>query len=135
MLFLALLVVVVVVVVVFFSGHTKASIFHPFATMSPPEPTAMKYKTTRGGITGASFQEALLSGYAPDGGLFVPEILPNFTPEVIRSWAGMSYPQLAKMILRQFVSPEELNDQELTGGLSVLGCCKLLAHQTHFLPH
>ena len=76
----------------------------------------MKYKTTRGGITGVSFQEALLSGYALDGGLFVPETVPHFTPAEIRAWAAMSYPQLVEMFLRQFVSPEELTDQEITGG-------------------
>ena len=80
----------------------------------------MKYKTTRGGITGVSFQEALLSGYALDGGLFVPETVPHFTLEEIRSWAAMSYPQLVEMFLRQFVSHEELTSQEIAGGSTVL---------------
>ena len=75
----------------------------------------MKYRTTRGGIKGATFQQALLSGYAPDGGLFVPENLPSFTREEIRSWVGLSYPQLLEKFVRIFISPEELSSQEIHG--------------------
>ena len=79
----------------------------------------MKYRTTRGGIKGATFQQALLSGYAPDGGLFVPENLPSFTREEIRSWVGLSYPQLLEKFMRIFISPEELSSQEIHGAFLV----------------
>ena len=75
----------------------------------------MKYQTTRGGIKGASFQQALLSGFVPDGGLFVPESLPRFTREEIRSWVGLSYPQLVEKLMRFFIAPEELSSQEIHG--------------------
>ena len=39
----------------------------------------MKYRSTRGGDA-VSLDEALLRGIAPDGGLFLPEVLPQFTP-------------------------------------------------------
>jgi len=38
----------------------------------------MRYVSTRGGVTGASFTDVLLSGLASDGGLFVPETWPQF---------------------------------------------------------
>ena len=76
---------------------------------------SIKYQTTRGAIKGASFQQALLSGFAPDGGLFVPESLPRFTRDEIRSWVGLSYPQLVEKLMRFFIAPEELSSQEIHG--------------------
>ena len=45
-----------------------------------------------------SFEEALLSGYAPDGGLFVPSKIPSIN-ERLQVLSEMSYPQLAYEIL------------------------------------
>jgi threonine synthase len=39
----------------------------------------MKYKSTRGGVKGLSFQEAVLSGLADDEGLLIPDHIPNVT--------------------------------------------------------
>ena len=58
----------------------------------------MKYVSTRGGVCGVSFQEALLSGYAPDGGLYVPESLPKLSSSELQSWAGLSYPQVVEKL-------------------------------------
>ena len=35
----------------------------------------IKYVSTRGGIAPVAFDEAVLSGFASDGGLFVPETI------------------------------------------------------------
>ena len=48
----------------------------------------MKYISTRGSAPALSFEDVLLTGLAPDGGLYVPEVLPRFTHEEIASWAG-----------------------------------------------
>lgn len=80
----------------------------------------MRYQSTRGGVKGASFEEVLLSSFAPDGGLYVPESLPRFRPEQMRAWAGLSYPQLVEKVLPLFVSPEELSPQEIHGELLML---------------
>ena len=74
---------------------------------------AMKYRSTRGGAEGASFSEVLLSSYAPDGGLYVPETLPRIGREQLRAWTALDYPQLLLEILSLFVSPEELSPQEM----------------------
>ena len=37
----------------------------------------MKYISTRGGVEPKSFEDVVLTGLAEDGGLFVPEQLPN----------------------------------------------------------
>ena len=75
----------------------------------------MKYKTTRGGLSGVSFRGALLSGYAPDGGIFVPESLPSFSQKDFAAMAGLSYPQLVERLLPYFVSADELAPQEISG--------------------
>lgn len=66
----------------------------------------MKYISTRGQAPAASFEEVLLTGLAPDGGLYVPETLPQFSKEEIASWAGASYTELALEIIRPFVNGE-----------------------------
>jgi len=63
----------------------------------------MKYISTRGGCEPKSFEDVILTGLAPDGGLFVPEELPHFSKDEIASWAGLSYEELALKIMTPFV--------------------------------
>ncbi len=63
----------------------------------------MKYISTRGDATPLSFEEVVLTGLAPDGGLYVPETLPTFSQEEIASWAGLSYQDLAFKVITPFV--------------------------------
>lgn len=66
----------------------------------------MKYISTRGGVAPQTFEQVLLTGLAPDGGLFVPESLPRFSTEEIASWRALSYPELALKIVSPFVAGE-----------------------------
>jgi threonine synthase len=50
----------------------------------------------------SSFDEVLLAGLAPDGGLYVPERIPVFSPEEIAGFAGLSYAALAARIVGVF---------------------------------
>ena len=60
----------------------------------------MKYKSTRDGSSKEyTFEEALFSGYAPDGGLFVPESLPSIAAEDLVNWSTLSYPELVFVVL------------------------------------
>ena len=63
----------------------------------------MKYISTRGGGQPKSFEEVILTGLAPDGGLYVPEQLPNFSAQEIASWSALSYQELALKIISPFV--------------------------------
>ncbi len=63
----------------------------------------MKYISTRGKSPALNFEEVLLTGLAPDGGLYVPETLPSFSQQEIASWAGLSYTDLAFKIVQPFV--------------------------------
>lgn len=64
---------------------------------------AIRYISTRGLAPALNFEEVLLAGLASDGGLYVPETLPCFTPEQIRDFRGMAYNKLAFQILMPFV--------------------------------
>ena len=63
----------------------------------------MKYISTRGKSPALNFEEVLLTGLAPDGGLYVPETLPKYSQQEIASWAGLSYSDLAFKIVQPFV--------------------------------
>lgn len=64
----------------------------------------MRFVSTRGGVEPKSFEDVILTGLAPDGGLFVPEQIPQFTQQEIASWAGLSYQDLALKVMTPFVA-------------------------------
>jgi threonine synthase len=63
----------------------------------------VKYISTRGAAPALGFEDVLLTGLAPDGGLYVPETLPRYTQEEIASWAGLPYSILAFNVMYPFV--------------------------------
>jgi threonine synthase len=64
----------------------------------------MKYISTRGGVSPQNFEDVVLTGLAPDGGLFVPETLPSYSKAEIASWATLSYTELAFKVMAPFVN-------------------------------
>ncbi len=65
----------------------------------------MRYISTRGHGP-VSFNETLLAGLAPDGGLFVPADLPYFPSSVLARCGDLSYADLAQVLLSPFVEGE-----------------------------
>ncbi|ANT61727.1 threonine synthase [Salipiger sp. CCB-MM3] len=63
----------------------------------------MRYISTRGKAPALNFEEAMLSGLARDGGLYVPETVPVMTPGDIRALNGLSYEEVAFRVMRPFV--------------------------------
>ncbi len=63
----------------------------------------MKYISTRGQISPIYFQDAVMMGLADDGGLVVPESIPNVSDK-LAAWSELSYPELAYEIIRLFVT-------------------------------
>jgi len=64
----------------------------------------VKYISTRGGGDPQSFDQVLLTGLAPDGGLYIPQQLPQFSADEIGSWAGLAYHELAFRVISPFVA-------------------------------
>ncbi len=66
----------------------------------------MKYVSTRGQAPTLGFSDALLAGLARDGGLYLPQDYPQFSPEQIRALRGKSYVDIALAVLSPFVDGE-----------------------------
>ena len=63
----------------------------------------MKYLSTRGQSPAVSFSEAVRIGLAPDGGLYLPETLPDISGDLER-WAGLGYADLCFEFMRAFAT-------------------------------
>ena len=63
----------------------------------------MRYISTRGLAPVLDFPGALLAGLAEDGGLYVPEAWPRFSPADWRALRGLPYPDLAVRVMRPFI--------------------------------
>ena len=72
----------------------------------------MKYISTRGKAPVLNFEEAMLTGLARDGGLYVPQSIPNFSPDDISSMSDLSYEEIAFKVISPFVG-DCFSDDEL----------------------
>ena len=63
----------------------------------------MDYISTRGEAPKLGFEDVLLAGLARDGGLYVPETWPKLAPEVIASFAGKRFADVAVEVILPFV--------------------------------
>ena len=72
----------------------------------------LNYISTRGHISNKSFNEILLSGLAPDGGLYLPASWPHFNKDELIRMGELPYPDLAFSIMTPFVG-NELSDEVL----------------------
>jgi len=61
----------------------------------------MRYVSTRGGGEPLTFKETILTGLARDGGLFLPEAIPDVRGR-LAGWNSLAYPELAFEIVRLF---------------------------------
>jgi threonine synthase len=60
-----------------------------------------------------SFIDAVLEGLAPDGGLLVPEYFPSVSAEEWTEWKSLSYTALCAVVLRKFISEDEIPNEDL----------------------
>ena len=66
----------------------------------------MQYVSTRGEAPVLGFSDALLTGLARDGGLYLPETWPQFSPAKITAMAGRPYAETAAKVLSPFIEGE-----------------------------
>lgn len=74
----------------------------------------MKYISTRGQSPALSFEDALLSGLAPDGGLYLPESWPLYSESQLLEWQHLGYAELAKAVLAPFIA-DDLGEEAFAG--------------------
>jgi len=63
----------------------------------------MRFISTRGQTPAVSFSEAVALGLAPDGGLFLPESLPDLSGKW-QAWVQLSYPELLREFFALFAT-------------------------------
>ncbi len=74
----------------------------------------MHYVSTRGKAPVLNFEDAMLTGLARDGGLYVPAETPQFSPDDIAAMAGKSYAEIAFRVMKPLVG-DVFSDEEFTG--------------------
>lgn len=67
------------------------------------EANKLRYISTRGTAPALGFEDVMLTGLARDGGLYVPETWPQFTPSEIEAFARLSYSETAARVMEPFV--------------------------------
>ena len=63
----------------------------------------MNYHSTRGQVPPVSFSTAVEHGLAPDGGLYLPEQLPDLSG-YLRDWESLTYPELCEAFFAHFAT-------------------------------
>ena len=66
----------------------------------------MRFLSTRGEAPVLGFSDAVLSGLASDGGLYLPETWPQISPEEITGFASRPYAEVAFAVISRFVGGE-----------------------------
>lgn len=97
-----------IILSVIVSFFTRTTAIFPFRS-----DFTMIYKSTRGESGRYTFAEALLTGIAPDGGLFVPESFPLFDTDKLNKMCKMDYCSLATEIFSEFAT--DFTKGEITG--------------------
>ncbi len=72
----------------------------------------MKYISTRGGIDPIPFSEAVMMGLATDGGLLLPESIPDVGSK-LADWAELSYQDLALEVMACFIDDDDIPRSDL----------------------
>ena len=72
-----------------------------------------RYVSTRGGVAPVDFETAVLQGFAPDGGLYVPATIPRISPEQLHLWSRLEFVDLAFEIISQFIDPAVMAADDL----------------------
>ena len=74
----------------------------------------MRYISTRGRAPAIEFEDVVLTGLAPDGGLYVPETIPQFSHAELAEMAGLPYTEIAYRVMRPFVG-DAIDDETFRG--------------------
>ncbi|QRV98966.1 threonine synthase [Ceratobasidium sp. AG-Ba] len=74
---------------------------------------AIRYFSTRGGDERLSFEEAVLTGLAPNGGLYIPDSIPSLPPNWVTEWQKLSFVELAHTVLSLYIPSSEIPSADL----------------------
>lgn len=72
----------------------------------------IQYISTRGQAPALNFEDVALTGLASDGGLYVPDTIPSFSPQELIALASLPYTELAFRIMQPFIG-DAISAQDL----------------------
>jgi len=68
--------------------------------------TSIKYYSTNHKAPEVSFREALLKGLAPDGGLYMPSVIPRINSDLLQTFRSKEYYEIAADVLGLYLKDE-----------------------------
>ncbi len=71
------------------------------------------YHSSRGGSSPVRFDQAVLQGFALDGGLFVPQPIPRVSQDRLEKWQQLGYTDLTKEVMGLYIDPDIVPRQDL----------------------
>ncbi|MCG7493155.1 threonine synthase [Thalassobius sp. Cn5-15] len=71
----------------------------------------MKYVSTRGKAPVLNFEEAMLTGLARDGGLYLPETIPTMSADEIAALSGLPYEEVAFRVMKPYIGDTFADDE------------------------
>lgn len=69
----------------------------------------IRYISTRGQASALSFRDAVLTGLAPDGGLYLPDSIPQIADSEWHELKKLSYAELAYSIISRFITDQSID--------------------------
>lgn len=60
-----------------------------------------------------SFEDVVMTGLAPDGGLYLPSAIPQLPKDFLSKWTDLSFNELAFEILRLYINENEIPNADL----------------------
>lgn len=73
----------------------------------------MYYVSTRDAGRRLTASQAIVEGLSRDGGLYLPEEIPQLTMDEIKALAALSYPERAAKLMKRYL--DEFTEEELLG--------------------
>lgn len=77
----------------------------------------MRYVSTRGRAEVLDFAQAMMTGLARDGGLYLPQTIPSFSAKEIAAFEGLPYEDVALRVITPFVG-DSFSQDELKGAIA-----------------
>ena len=71
------------------------------------------YSSTRGEAKSWKFERVVLQGLAPDGGLFVPDSIPQMSMKEIEALRGKPFKDVAYAVIKNYVDDNEIPHKDL----------------------
>jgi threonine synthase len=77
-----------------------------------PQPGKIRYRSTRGGASDLTFEQAVFEGLAPDGGLMIPHEIPDVSKSYT-DWRSLKFDELAYEIASLYCGEDEIPAADL----------------------